>query len=76
MSNLPNWPAAAQVYSKAYRVLETMAASGHVQRRWNFRGWVCSPSQDMIDLIDALKEGNEEQIKGMLLLPHYFQYQA
>jgi len=72
MSNLPNWTAAREVYSKAYRVLEAMAENGHVTRSWN----TCYPSQDMRDLIDALNKGDEEQIKGILLLPHYFKYQA
>ena len=69
-SNLPKWPAAEAVYRKAYRLLEKMAASGHVQRRKAGRGrTVCFPSEEMNDLIEALDSGNEERIKGLLM--HY-----
>lgn len=67
---LPNWPGAGAVYSKAYRRLEEMAANGHVSRHYR-RGWHCSVSQEMADLITALNEGSEESIKAALLFPDY-----
>jgi len=70
MSNLPSWPGASTVYSKAYRRLEEMAAKGHVKRHYN-RGWRCSVSQEMTDLINALNNGDEETIKAALLFPDY-----
>ena len=68
----PEWPGAAAVYSRAYRVLERMAPS-HVTRVRVGRGrFVCSPSEDMRRLIDALNSGGEETIKGLLLMPHVY----
>jgi len=82
MSNpeLPTWPGASAVYSKAYRLLERMAANGgasHYAGRYAARGrgikghaimsvGIC-PDDDMRRLIDALNDGDEEQIKGLLL---------
>lgn len=68
MSNLPSWRGASETYSKAYRVLDQMAADGHVSIRFWCGKITCSPSQDMEDLIDALNKGNEEKIKGLLML--------
>lgn len=58
-SNLPEWASASAVYSKAYRVLESMAlrhASMDDRRR----------------LIEALDKGDEEVIKGLLLMTHVY----
>ncbi len=66
MSNLPNWPGAAAVYSRAYKVLEYMAQNGHVTRTF-FRRWYCTVSEEMSYFIDALNEGDEEKIKAFLM---------
>ena len=80
MSNLPNWKAADIVYSKAYRVLESLAERGHATPAigllrykngypiYSAAGYV---SDTMQRLIDALGEGDEETIKGLLLMPKY-----
>lgn len=67
--SLPSWPGADHCYSKAYRLLESMARNGHVSRSYNYYrgGRYCTPSQDMKDLIDALDKGDEEAIKAALL---------
>lgn len=67
MSNLPTWNGASHCYSKAYRLLERMAATGAVTRTRTRKGYVCHPSSDMTDIIDALNKGNEEQVKGLLM---------
>jgi hypothetical protein len=67
MSNLPNWPGASAVYRKAYALLERMAQSGHVRRIKRGRSWQCNVSQDMRELMDALKRGDEHDIKSILL---------
>lgn len=59
--SLPTWAGASSAYSRAYRTLERMARNGHVSKR--------HVSEEMHDLIEALNEGNEERIKGLLL--HY-----
>lgn len=64
MTNLPNWKSADAVYSKAYRLLERMALAGHVTKQ---RKQV-SVSEDMRDLVDALNIGDEERIKGLIML--------
>ena len=51
MSNLPDWPGASKVYSKAYMVIEQM-----------------SNGEEKDELIEALNKGDEEKIKGLLLL--------
>ena len=70
-SNLPAWPGASKVYSKAYRVLERMSRNTKVNYH---RGrYICDgPSDDMQALIDALNEGDEERIKGLLLMSHIY----
>jgi len=70
------FPSAAAVYSRAYEVLKKMAAAGHVTVSRIGRRTVCHPSEDMNDLIDALNRGDEERIKGMLLLHHTNEYLA
>ena len=67
---LPNWPSAGAVYSRAYRTLELMRARGDV----TVSHGRCYPSDDMRALVDALNAGDEEQIKGLLLLTHVYPY--
>ena len=68
MDNLPTWNGASAVYSKAQRMLEEMSSRGHVTVE-RVRGTTRSyPSQEMNLLISALNEGDEERIKGLLLL--------
>ncbi|KKN67693.1 hypothetical protein LCGC14_0458370 [marine sediment metagenome] len=52
MSNLPDWPGASEVYSKAYKVLEKRVFDRY----------------DRDELIEALNKGDEEKIKGLMLL--------
>jgi len=72
LNNLPSWPGASEVYSRAYDVLEQMGAddwkahrSSRLTRKLPF-----SPSMEMRDLTEALGEGDEERIKGLMLLAH------
>jgi hypothetical protein len=67
-SNLPNWPGACEVYSRAYKVLENMAGRGHVM----VLGMRSHVSDDMSKLIFALNRGDEEVIKGLLLQTHIY----
>jgi len=79
-SNLPDWSGASAVYSKAYDLLAQMGQGGHVKRTYGHRGGKglginkrgyghsVSASPDMEELIDALDVGDEEKIKGLLLL--------
>jgi hypothetical protein len=67
-SNLPNWPGASEVYSRAYKVLENMAGRGHV----TVLGMRSHVSDDMSKLIFALNRGDEEIIKGLLLQTHIY----
>ena len=78
--NLPSWRGDSAVYSKAYAVLARMGRTGHVTPHVYHRnvgrnlkgkcisGMTMAPSEDMNDLIEALNKGNEERIKGLLLL--------
>lgn len=77
---LPTWNGADHCYRKAYRILASMAARGHAMpptgrhhhRRgvsYSFSGYV---SQEMRDLIEALNKGDEETIKGLLLMDHIY----
>lgn len=70
--NLPSWNGASAVYRKAYRTLALMAQAGHVLK--SGRLGICYPSQDMRDLITALDKGDEEQIKGLLLMTWVYPY--
>lgn len=70
--NLPGWNGASAVYSKAYRVLAAMVAHGAVSLVGTGRNRKCVPSDDMVNLIDALASGDEERIKGLLLLTHVY----
>lgn len=84
-ADVPSWSGASEVYSKASKVLDYMAQHGHVTP--GGKSWVAtgkdvkrrsmmsgqkSVSDDMRNLIEALDEGDEERIKGLLLL--YRQY--
>ena len=66
---VPSWRGADAAYSKAYRILEKMGRS-HVQIDRDRRGRPirCHPSDEMRDLVDALNKGDEERIKGLILL--------
>lgn len=68
-SNLPSWPGASEVYSRAYSMLGSMAANGHVTKIkiGKKRAYSCHVSDDMRDLIDALDKGDEERIKGLII---------
>ena len=72
MSNLPSWPSASKVYSKAYKYLNLMGINGHAKpARKNKRGKIIqqgSVSNEMEELIDALNSGNEEKLKGLMFL--------
>ena len=73
MMAVPSWPGADACYSKAYRVLERMAANGGVRVSYCYpRGMTCYPSEDMNRLIDALNSGDEEAIKGLLMMDHVY----
>lgn len=78
MDNLPKWAGAGHCYTKAYRFLDQMRANGHVVRRGSQkvgRRVVCTVSDDMRDLIDALNHGDEERIKYLLMVyPSRFSY--
>ncbi len=69
--SLPNWPGASSCYSRAYRRLEEMAASGHVKYGYWMGRAHCTTSQEMDDFIDALNRGDEEAIKSALMFPEY-----
>ena len=81
MSNLPEWSSASEVYRKAYRTLELMAQKGHATPGHGYyhgkhyiqtrQGTI---SEDMRDLIDALNEGDEARIKGLLLMTHIYPF--
>ena len=70
--NLPNWNGASVVYSKAYRMLGNMARRGCSVRNYQRGGYRCFVNDDMTDLISALSKGDEEKIKGLLLLTHIY----
>jgi hypothetical protein len=81
MSNLPSWKGASEVYSKAYLVLGNMARSerGHAKSAsgyWRGKKWIQTDagyvSDEMKALIDALNDGDEEKIKGLLLCTHVY----
>jgi hypothetical protein len=70
MSNLPSWPGASAAYSKAYRILQRLAAAGHATPPLLRRGKVIvggHVSEDMRDAIDALNRGDENAIKAFNL---------
>lgn len=65
ISNLPNWPGASHCYSKAYRILESMLKRAYTHKIRPYYDW---PSFDSIRLVEALNKGDEEEIKGLLLM--------
>ena len=79
VTNLPPWPGAKSCYSRAYRLLERMAANGHVTMGFDMghprgRGvdgrplplnGCCHPSQEMRDLIDALDVATTSSSSGL-----------
>ena len=68
MSNLPEWPGAAHCYSQAYRLLEKWGARNYATTKFKGKIKCPTPSDEMKSLIDALDRGDEEKIKGILLL--------
>ncbi len=77
--NLPKWPGAAKLYSRAYATLEEMGRSGHAKPALVRQGKVVQQgivSIEMDTLIKALDSGNEEQIKGLLLQTHIYPYKS
>jgi len=73
---LPHWDESGEVYGRAYRVLERMAAAGHATpgvTEWDRRGRSHvivqgSVSREMRDLIDALNKGDERRIRAAIQL--------
>ena len=69
--NLPTWTHGnpAKAYTKAYRILAAMAKreSNNYRPKSKF-----SPSQEMQDLIEALNDGDENDIKALLLRTHIY----
>ena len=80
MADLPSWNGADKVYSNAYKMLDVMSKNGHVKTSFGQTGKdqygnkvfgsgiSCYPSEDMNNLIEALNKGDEEKIKGLMLL--------
>lgn len=68
MDNLPKWPGASECYTRAYKLLETMANTSHITKV-HIRGnkQKCYVSAEMNNLISALDTGDEEIIKATLL---------
>jgi len=68
--NLPNWPGASKAYSNAYKILKNMASKGHAKPGYWFRGIIQHgwSSNEMNDFIKALNEGDEEKVKGFILM--------
>jgi hypothetical protein len=70
MDNLPKWPGASEIYSRAYRILEKMAQTHVTAAIVSKRGKVLKPgkvSDEMRNFIEALNGGDEEQVKGYVL---------
>lgn len=75
--NLPLWPGASEAYSKAHRIMEAMAARGHVSRLNGIRSKAKGPIQVFVSdelraYQDALNKGDEERIKGFNLQYMHF----
>ena len=68
MDNVPTWRGASAVYSRCYKFLELMAQHGHVTQTWRRGAAICNTSDEMDLLVAALDEGDEERLKGLLLL--------
>lgn len=77
--NLPSWPGASKVYSRAYATLEEMGRTGHAKPAIVRHGKVVQQgrvSDEMNTLIEALDSGNEEQIKYLLMLTHVYPFKS
>lgn len=74
ISKLPCWPGAEHCYSRAYQLLERWGAANYTAAVANFKGkhrrvgGCPAPTDEMKSLIDALNKGDEEKIKGILML--------
>ena len=67
-SNLPEWGGASAVYSRCYKFLELMAQHGHVTQSYRRGQATCATSEEMDLLVSALNEGDEERLKGLVML--------
>ena len=69
---VPAWPGAEQCYSRAYALLSKWSIRNYTAAKAKHKGrgqCPCPlPSSEMAELIDALNRGDEEKIKGILLL--------
>lgn len=65
---LPGWPGADHAYAQAQTMLKSMVTCGHVEIVRNGRGKPIRsvPSAQMDELIAAMNDGNETQLKGLL----------
>jgi hypothetical protein len=75
MSNLPTWAGASKCYSRAYKVLEVMAKNApgipmplsRPHKPYERKSSIVR-TDEMDKLIKALDAGDEEIIKGILLM--------
>lgn len=73
--DMPTWPAASSVYSRACAILALMAKSGHVQKvRKGGRQVGAVRSPEMESFIDALNRGDEEAIRGCIAAHDHLLY--
>jgi hypothetical protein len=72
--NLPTWTTGdpARAYSRAYKILQAMAKRETQNYSRKFWGRNFHPSQEMQDLIEALNDGDENDIKALLLRTHIY----
>jgi hypothetical protein len=72
--NLPEWPGASEVYSRAYRILEEIQQN-HMKGNTDLsdKGWrkylkkTGWPTEEVRGMIAALNAGDEEYLKGAIL---------
>jgi hypothetical protein len=80
--NLPEWPGASEVYSRAYGILEEIQqkfmagnTSDKTDKGWKAyvkkSGW---PPEEVRGLVAALNRGDEEFLKGAILQYRDFGY--
>lgn len=78
MDNLPSWLGASNCYVKAQRILHAMAMRALYKyqsqnKRWRYHqkpdNW---PTLEAVRLMDALNDGDEELIKGLLAYKHIY----
>lgn len=67
----PDWPGADVVYSRMYRLLEQMGKDNwetavRQARKKRRKVRPPTPTGDMQDIIEALDEGDEERLKGLM----------